>query len=89
MACAEGQVVAGCRVREFSFILKGQGWPFCRHSALHVLVGRVLYGSKRSVFLESTPRACPAASKSCADSKCLASIPTVLGAALGVIVDGI
>lgn len=24
MACAEGQVVAGCRVREFSFILKAK-----------------------------------------------------------------
>lgn len=79
-ACAEGQVVSGCRLREFSFVLKGYGWPFCRQNSLHELLVRVPYGSKRSVFLESRARACPAESKSCANRKCLASIPTVRGA---------
>lgn len=62
---------------------------FLQAQCLHVLVGRMLDGSKRSVFLESGPRACPAESKSYANRKCLASIPTVPGATLGVLVDGI
>lgn len=81
--------MSGCRVREFSFVLKGFGWPFCRQNALHVLVGKVLYGSKRSIFLESRARAYPAESKGYANRKCLASVPTMLGATLGVLVDGI